>query len=136
MNLLLDRRSVDADDVVGNFIGGDVSGTLVQNFIAGGVAPQEPSLVWQDLPDDPGEIFRMLTWHVRLTDVYGRAREMGLLRDWIGRAGSPRVRIVSGPGGSGKTRLAAEFANRMRRQSWTAGFWRLAAFEREEPPPA
>jgi hypothetical protein len=126
MSDLLDRRSVDARSVVGNFIGGDVSGTLVQNFMSGSVAPREPSLAWQDPPEDPGEIFRLLSWHVRLTDLYGRAREMGLLQSWAAQAGSPRVRIISGPGGVGKTRLAAEFAKQLRSQGWTAGFWLLS----------
>jgi hypothetical protein len=124
MPRLLGRRQSDAPSVVGNFIAGVNFGTIVQNFNAG-VSADEPSLPWDMLPTTPDEVFRMLSWRVRLTDLVGREVELSQLHSWVSGTTSPRVRILSGPGGSGKTRIAAEFASQLQNDGWTAGFWRL-----------
>jgi tetratricopeptide (TPR) repeat protein len=124
MFYLLARRLIDAASVVGNIFFGLNFGSVVQNFYAG-APPQEPTLLWDTLPAAPDEVFRMLSWRVRLTSLVGREADLSQLHSWANGTTSPRVRILSGPGGSGKTRLAAEFASRLRDDGWTAGFWRL-----------
>ncbi|GGY02123.1 tetratricopeptide repeat protein [Streptomyces djakartensis] len=53
--------------------------------------------------------------------------ELDFLQDWFQAPdpdGGPRTRIalLHGPGGAGKTRLAAELASRLSREGWYAGF--------------
>jgi hypothetical protein len=120
---LLGRRAVDADRVVGNAVLGDVSGTLIQNFHAG-ARSQEPMLPWRALPDDR-DIFKLLHWRFRLADLIGRGAERAQLLDWATGDKQPRARFLVGPGGAGKSRLAAEVADRLRQDGWTAGLARL-----------
>jgi hypothetical protein len=118
------RRTGDAGSTVGNVFVGISVGSVSQSINL--AAPsEEPVLSWDTLPETPGEVFRLLSWRVRLTDLVGREAELSQLHSWANRIASARVRILSGPGGSGKTRLAAEFANQLRDDGWTAGFWRL-----------
>jgi tetratricopeptide (TPR) repeat protein len=67
---------------------------------------------------------RMLNARRAVVPFTGRASELAELREW--RGGSPRlaVRWLHGPGGQGKSRLAAEFA----RDSAAAGWKVIAAF--------
>jgi hypothetical protein len=48
----------------------------------------------------------------------GRSAELGDLEQWCGSPGSALVRLVTGDGGAGKTRLALELAGRMAGQGW------------------
>ena len=109
--LLPKRRGLDADTVAGNVCLGDVSGTLIQNFNQG-TPPAEPSLPWRDLPAEP-DVFRLLSWRTRLVRrLIGRDTERAALLDWARQASNqPAVRLLTGPGGSGKSRLAAEVAD-------------------------
>ena len=54
--------------------------------------------------------------------------ELDALLDWCSRlpadTSAPRIRIVSGPGGSGKTHLLAELTARLASDGWYAGFLR------------
>ncbi len=111
--------------MVGNVVLGDVTGNLTMNFSSGQAIAQAPYLVWHELPEDPDEIFKMLSWQVRLTPTFGRERELAHISDWIRHTRSPRIRFISGLGGAGKTRLAAETADRFRQEGWSAGLWRL-----------
>jgi hypothetical protein len=121
---LLGRRAIDADRVVGNAVLGDVSGTLIQNFHAGAPS-QEPILPWRPLPDDR-DIFKLLHWRFRLgPELIGRGTEQAQLLAWVNGGKQPRARFLVGPGGAGKSRLAAEVADQLRRDGWTAGFARL-----------
>jgi len=123
---LLPRRKIDARDVAGNMALGDIYGTLIQNFNSGSQAPAEPVLNWHSLPDDPEEVFTLLSWRVRLTNrLFGRDSERKTLLDWARRPGGPRLRFLTGAGGAGKSRLAAEIAQELRNEGWTAGFARL-----------
>jgi Tetratricopeptide repeat len=88
----------------------------------GRTAP-EPVLVWRELPEDRNEITRLLTWQTQLCDgLIGRERELDALLAWARHGRGPRLRVLSGPGGAGKTRLAAEVAQRLMDEDWTAGF--------------
>ena len=123
--LLPKRPGLDADTVAGNVCLGDVSGTLIQNFNQG-TPPAEPSLPWRDLPAEP-DVFRLLSWRTRLVrPLIGRDAERAALLDWARKASSqPAVRLLTGPGGSGKSRLAAEVADALSAEGWTAGFAHL-----------
>ncbi|MEM6942816.1 MAG: AAA family ATPase, partial [Pseudomonadota bacterium] len=73
--------------------------------------------------DDIG-LFDALTWRHRLTEtLVGRDAEMTALLDWAEDGlGGISVRLMSGPAGAGKTRLAAEAATALKTRQWTAGF--------------
>ncbi|MEM6945913.1 MAG: hypothetical protein AAF565_19380, partial [Pseudomonadota bacterium] len=70
------------------------------------------------------DLFDALTWRHRLTpSLIGRATEMHALLAWAeDGCGGISVRLMSGPAGIGKTRLAAEAATALIGRGWTAGF--------------
>lgn len=91
----------------------------------GGPEPvREPLLPWRDLPDDPEAVFALLSWRARLAPLAGRERDKDTLLQWARQGRSARARLLSGPGGVGKSRLAAEVAEMLRAEGWTAGFVR------------
>ena len=70
-------------------------------------------LPWRALPDDR-DIFKLLHWRFRLAaDLIGRGAERAQLLDWANGDKQPRARFLVGPGGAGKTCLAAEVADRL-----------------------
>jgi tetratricopeptide (TPR) repeat protein len=94
---------------------------------------------WQRQPDaDPAWLrdmpSRMLNARRAVVPFTGRENELNNLRQWRDSAPQLAVRWLHGPGGQGKTRLAAQFAN----ESATAGWKVVAAFhgpdaDRPEP---
>lgn len=118
------RVGVDAANNVGNFIFGDVTGNVTQLFYQG-APPEPPTLPWRGLPDD-ADVFRLLSWRTRLTPLVGRDGELGALLDWARSGSGVKVRFLTGAGGAGKSRLAAEAAQRLKDDGWSAGF---AAFD-------
>lgn len=91
----------------------------------------EPSLPWRDLPDALPQrlgIPNLLTWQSRLARLVGRDTVLAELHEWARQPGV-RVRFLSGRGGSGKSRLAAEFAEQLRELGWSAGFLGFSALE-------
>jgi hypothetical protein len=116
-------------DIVGNAIVGDVHGLVIQQ-IGSGPLPERPSLPWRNLPAPTGsqteiEVFNLLTWRTRLCEtLIGRDADRASLLAWA-RSKSPfAIRVLSGVGGAGKTRLAAEVAECLRVEGWTAGLVR------------
>ena len=64
----------------------------------------------------------LLSWKSRLTDLIGREQELKALHDWADSPGPISSRMITGEGGTGKTRLAFEFARQLREQKgWQAG---------------
>ena len=59
---------------------------------------------------------------------HGRAETLAELRTWCSEGDTVRTRLVYADGGMGKTRLAIELCERLRRDGWVAGFLR-------DPPP-
>jgi hypothetical protein len=61
-----------------------------------------------------------LTWQSRIpAQLYGRDAEMADLYRWVtGGEVDPRVRLLHGMGGIGKTRLAVELGDRLRAEGW------------------
>jgi tetratricopeptide (TPR) repeat protein/nucleoside phosphorylase len=52
-----------------------------------------------------------------------RSRELALLAAWCDDPSpAPSVRVFTGPGGAGKTRLLLEWCRRLRQRGWVAGF--------------
>jgi hypothetical protein len=65
-----------------------------------------------------------LCWRSRYVPLTGREGDMQALLEWA-RGGPPlRARMLVGEPGSGKTRLAAEVAEALRAEGWSAGFSR------------
>lgn len=58
----------------------------------------------------------------RAVGFHGRDDVIARLDDWCDTPGQLSVRLVTGQGGHGKTRLAREFTDQMRAAGWTAGF--------------
>jgi hypothetical protein len=113
------HRRVQArfQDVPGIVVIGDVHGDVRQ--LAG--QAQSLRLDWKPLRGhDP---LAWLHWKSRLAPtLVGREREMDSLRRWAKEGRGVRARVISGEGGTGKTRLAAELAQELRDQGWQAGF--------------
>jgi tetratricopeptide (TPR) repeat protein len=84
----------------------------------------EPFLPWRELPDDPEAVFALLSWRARLAPLAGRGNDKDRLLHWARRGRNARIRLLTGPGGVGKSRLAAEVAEALRAEGWTAGFIR------------
>ena len=110
--------------MLGNAVIGDVSGILIQTLVTG--PPPEPlSLPWRDPVPGTGvlETFNLLTWRSRLAEtLVGRDDTSGRLLAWARDDPRPiAIRLLSGPGGAGKSRLAAEVMDTLRKQGWSTG---------------
>jgi hypothetical protein len=112
-----------ARDIVGSVIVGGNSGIIYQITGAGPV-PVPPTVPWAEaLPEAgaPLEIFNLLSWKSRLClGLVGREVERASLLEWARTGPGLRIRFLTGPGGAGKTRLAAEVAGAL--SEWHAGF--------------
>ena len=69
-------------------------------------------------------MFALLSWRARLAPLVGRGKDKDTLLQWARQGRNARIRLLSGPGGVGKSRLAAEVAEALRADGWTAGFIR------------
>jgi hypothetical protein len=77
---------------------------------------------WQGTLEDPPpqSWARLLDPRRELAGFVGRQEELAALMAWCQDDYAARLRIVTGPGGVGKTRLAVELAERTARQGWTS----------------
>lgn len=99
-------------------IQGDVHGNLT--IVQGQTAP-EPRLDWIVVDSDTRD-FDLLRWSARIAPLTGRTNEMAALQAWAMSDKAVAGRFITGQGGAGKTRLAAELAQELRGKDWTAGF--------------
>ncbi|MEO1405876.1 MAG: tetratricopeptide repeat protein [Pseudomonadota bacterium] len=87
-------------------------------------------LEWKDrgdiVKDGVLDHFAALDWkHQLIEDLVGRENDKKAVLDWAqDPAKKSSVRLISGPGGSGKTRLAAQVAKELAKRGWSAGFLR------------
>lgn len=86
------------------------------------------------IPSKPGvidinNVQSVLNWEFRLTPLLGRDTELQVLLDWS-RPNIPhrerhgldlQIHTITGEGGAGKTRLAFELCEVLRKQGWAAG---------------
>jgi tetratricopeptide (TPR) repeat protein len=61
---------------------------------------------------------RLLDPRRELVSFVGRENELRALTAWCEGSDADRLRLVTGPGGVGKTRLAVELAERMKKRGW------------------
>lgn len=78
-----------------------------------------------ELPSNPSP-GKLLTaaYEVVLFEEAGRREELEALETWCNGEDPRSVLLLTGEGGSGKTRLAIEWCRRLRHQGWHAGFLR------------
>lgn len=71
----------------------------------------------------------LLRWDSRITDIIGREDELDELHKWLEStsAASVSCKIIAGASGTGKSRLAAEFALSIRGEDWSAGFLKFGS---------
>ena len=89
------------------------------------IVPKLPRRELADvIVDGAPDLFAALRWDQGLTPTLrGRDRERQAILDWADdESKTVSARLISGPGGAGKTRLAAEAARARRRRGWSAGF--------------
>ncbi len=77
------------------------------------------TLSWRKDIDSPGALLRA---QYGVVPFHRREAELRDLLVWCRDPSSMGVRLYTGPGGTGKTRLAHEVASQMRAEGWWAGF--------------
>ena len=87
----------------------------------GQATPSELPVPWRTLQEDT-DIFSMLQWRTAISEFAGRETEMNALKQWAHSDRPISAKFVVGEGGVGKTRLAAELAEELRKEGWAAGF--------------
>jgi tetratricopeptide (TPR) repeat protein len=88
-----------------------------------------------DLPANPSP-GKLLTadYEVIPFEEEGRRGELDILEAWRHRDEPRSVLLLTGDGGTGKTRLAIEWCRRLRHQGWHAGFLRRDRTEKDLDP--
>ncbi|MEZ5931284.1 MAG: hypothetical protein R3F54_04935 [Alphaproteobacteria bacterium] len=66
--------------------------------------------------------FDLLKPYTRSIELIGRETEQRSLRDWLETGETLIVRVMTGQGGSGKTRLALDLCDHLPSEDWQAGF--------------
>lgn len=91
----------------------------------------DPQIDWNVVPQAGAGLSAQLEWRTRLTRIIGRDSEQKALLDWANEAPQLSFKIIEAPGGTGKTRLAAEVAQTLSdTKDWSAGFVQLLDFEK------
>jgi len=78
-----------------------------------------PSFEWDPATSPPGALLRS---DHNVVPFHMRERELAELGDWCGSDEPLLVRLYTGPGGMGKSRLAQEICSHMRLAGWRTGF--------------
>ncbi|MFC7104892.1 trypsin-like peptidase domain-containing protein [Nonomuraea rubra] len=78
------------------------------------------------LPEDCPDWVLLMARHA-VVPFLGRSEELGELRAWAAEPGPLSIAVLSGRGGTGKTRLAGELCEELAEAGWDAGFLPLDA---------
>lgn len=78
-----------------------------------------PVRPWRRDADPPGALLRA---QYGVVPFHRREKELQDLENWCHDPAPARVRLYTGPGGMGKTRLALEAALKMKEEGWWTGF--------------
>lgn len=78
-----------------------------------------PVLSWRKDIDSPGALLRA---QYGVVPFHRREKELDDLQEWCRDSSPVKVRLYTGPGGMGKTRLALEAALKMKEEGWWTGF--------------
>ena len=97
----------------------------VEPYASGRLRPPLLTIPWRNELQPEPPIGALLDWRSTLSRFAGRTNELDDLHNWCDNAPTPSVRFMSGEGGVGKTRLAAEFSESLRDEEWGAGFLHL-----------
>ncbi|MEV0824164.1 tetratricopeptide repeat protein [Nonomuraea rubra] len=73
------------------------------------------------LPEDCPDWVLLMARHA-VVPFLGRSEELGELRAWAAEPGPLSIAVLSGRGGTGKTRLAGELCEELAEAGWDAGF--------------
>ena len=87
-----------------------------------------PARVWRPDRFAPSALLRA---DFRIVPFHGRDALCGEIEDWATGEAPVGVRLFTGPGGTGKTRLMMEMCRRLRAKGWHTGF-----YDREAVKPA
>ncbi len=71
---------------------------------------------------DASEVALLSAYRADVLPLIGRDREIADLRRWLDDPAAVSVRVLTGAGGRGKTRLALELARAISKDGWLAGF--------------
>ena len=85
---------------------------------------------WRPLPENQQDPLALLDWRRRLCPLIGRGETLANLLRWAHEGHRTRALVLCGPGGAGKSRLAAELGESLR----AAGFRVANASRRSELP--
>ena len=96
-------------------------GASPEPYREGRAQPTELPVPWRSLQENP-DVFSLLQWRTAISDFDGREAEMAALKQWANSDRPISAKFVTGEGGAGKTRLAAELAKELRTSGWAAGF--------------
>ncbi|TYB51231.1 hypothetical protein FXF51_53870 [Nonomuraea sp. PA05] len=83
----------------------------------------------EQLPQDCPDWVLLMARHA-VVPFLGRGEELGELRAWAAEPGPLSVAVLSGRGGTGKTRLAGELCVELAQAGWDAGFLPLEVVTR------
>lgn len=121
---MIGGREASAEKIVGTLnqgnlsAGGDIS--ITTNFYAEPKDPPPPESWFKTRAPGAHDLFSQLRWRARLTQRIGRDPMLAELTAWAQSEQRVRARLLHGPGGAGKTRLAADLAEALAAEGWRA----------------
>lgn len=96
---------------------------VVINQLYTAVEPLNLRVPWCSQLPLSDDLYNVLSWRYRLAPLIGRDAELQNLHAWASSGVTePSLRWLSGPGGVGKTRLAATLCAQLQEEGWKAGF--------------
>ena len=115
------EETLPANEPIGVFSIGDWSRPILEKLNSNDGSFEFPYVAEPRLTPDKQDLFQLLHWRNKLTPLSGRNEDLGNLLDWAREGEGIRVRFLTGPGGSGKSRLAREAVEILREDGWIAG---------------